>query len=139
MCTDQPVCSLEKKHSPQVQPRCKPAPPPHPPRPELSLRVGCPPVSKRCLGHPPAPGPQGDGSTPSASDGGWGMERTRGLESYKKARWTGKTIGWVTHTEGFRGASVVKNLPVNSGDMGFILVWEDPTCCGATKPGSRNS
>ena len=43
-----------------------------------------------------------------------------------------------TYTEGFRGDSVVKNLPVNLGDMGSILVWEDPTCRGATKPARHN-
>ena len=29
---------------------------------------------------------------------------------------------------------MVKNPPTNAGDMGLILVWEDPTGCGATKP-----
>ena len=29
---------------------------------------------------------------------------------------------------------MVKNLPANAGDTGSILVQEDPTCCGATKP-----
>ena len=33
---------------------------------------------------------------------------------------------------GFPGGSVVKNLPANAGDMGYIL--EDPTCHGATQP-----
>ena len=51
---------------------------------------------------------------------------------------------------GFPSSSVVNSLPANTGDMGSILVWEDPTCQGATKsmwhnywacalePGSRN-
>ena len=34
----------------------------------------------------------------------------------------------------FPGGPVVKNPPTNAGDMGLILVWEDPTGCGATKP-----
>ena len=34
----------------------------------------------------------------------------------------------------FPGGPVVKNPPANAGDMGLILVWEDPTGCGATKP-----
>ena len=34
---------------------------------------------------------------------------------------------------GFPGGSVV-NLPANTGDMGSTLIWEDPTCCRATKP-----
>ena len=28
---------------------------------------------------------------------------------------------------------VDKNLPANTGDMGLILVQEDPTYCGGTK------
>ena len=35
---------------------------------------------------------------------------------------------------GFPGGSVVKNPPAKAGDM----VWEDPTCCGATKPVHHN-
>ena len=35
---------------------------------------------------------------------------------------------------GFPGGSVVKNPPANAGDM----VWEDPTCCGATKSVHHN-
>jgi len=42
-----------------------------------------------------------------------------------------------SHKPGFPGGSVVKNLPVNAGDMGSI--WEDPTCRGATKPLCHNS
>ena len=34
----------------------------------------------------------------------------------------------------FPGGSVVKNPPVNQGTR----VWEDPTCCGATKPAYHN-
>ena len=34
---------------------------------------------------------------------------------------------------GFPGGWVV-NLPANTGDMGSTLIWEDPTCCRATKP-----
>ena len=36
-------------------------------------------------------------------------------------------------SEGFPGGAVVENPPANAGDMGSILVREDPTCCGATK------
>ena len=32
--------------------------------------------------------------------------------------------------QGFPGDSVVKNPPVSTGDMGLILVLEDPTCHG---------
>ena len=39
---------------------------------------------------------------------------------------------------GFPGGAVVENLPANAGDMGRALVWEDPTCCGATRPVSHN-
>ena len=39
---------------------------------------------------------------------------------------------------GFPGGSVVKNLPPNAEDIGSILVQEDPTCLGATKPGRHN-
>ena len=39
---------------------------------------------------------------------------------------------------GFPGGAVVKNLPADAGDTGSILVWEDPTCCGATKPVYHN-
>ena len=34
----------------------------------------------------------------------------------------------------FPGGTVDKNLLTNAGDKGSILVWEDPTCQGATKP-----
>ena len=33
---------------------------------------------------------------------------------------------------------MIKNLPVNAGDIGSIMVWEDPTCHGAIKPMSQN-
>ena len=36
--------------------------------------------------------------------------------------------------KGFLAISVVKNLPANAGDAGLILVRENPTCHGATKP-----
>ncbi|KAJ8798261.1 hypothetical protein J1605_001386 [Eschrichtius robustus] len=35
---------------------------------------------------------------------------------------------------GFPGGVVDKKPPANAGDTGSILVREDPTCCGATKP-----
>ena len=35
---------------------------------------------------------------------------------------------------GFPGGSVERNLPANAGDTSLILIWEDPTCRGATKP-----
>ena len=35
----------------------------------------------------------------------------------------------------FPGSPVDKNSPANAGDTGSILVWEDSTCCKATKPG----
>ena len=39
---------------------------------------------------------------------------------------------------GFRGGSVIKNPPVKAGNMGLILIWEDPTCHRATKPVHHN-
>ena len=46
--------------------------------------------------------------------------------------------------QGFPGDSVVKNSPANVGEASLIaqwgktrvqsLLWEDPTCCGATEP-----
>ena len=39
---------------------------------------------------------------------------------------------------GFPGGSVVKNPSANAGGMGGILMWEDPTCPGATKPMRHN-
>lgn len=39
----------------------------------------------------------------------------------------------------FPGGTVDKNLLTNAGDKGSILVWEDPTCQGTTKPASLNS
>ena len=39
---------------------------------------------------------------------------------------------------GFPGGSVVKNLPVNAGHVGTILIWEEATCFGATKPFCHN-
>ena len=38
----------------------------------------------------------------------------------------------------FAGGPVVKNPPINAGDTGSVLVWEDPTCCGAVKPMHHN-
>ena len=35
---------------------------------------------------------------------------------------------------GFPGSSVVKNLPADVGDKVQSLIWEYPTCLGATKP-----
>ena len=32
------------------------------------------------------------------------------------------------------GGPVVKNLPANKGDLVLILIWEDSTCRGDTKP-----
>ena len=45
---------------------------------------------------------------------------------------------------GFPGGAVVKNPPANAGGtgsspgLGRSHVWEDPTCCGATKPMQHN-
>ena len=38
----------------------------------------------------------------------------------------------------FPGGTVVKNPPANAGDRVPSLVWEDPTCRGATKPVRHN-
>ena len=40
--------------------------------------------------------------------------------------------------KGFPGGSAVKNLPANAGYMDSILIWEDPTCLGTTKPMHHN-
>ena len=43
---------------------------------------------------------------------------------------------------GFPGCSVVKNPSANAGDIECrriqSLIWEDPTCCRATKPMHHN-
>ena len=39
---------------------------------------------------------------------------------------------------GLPGGTVVENLPAKAGDTVQALVWEDPTCCGATRPVSHN-
>ena len=39
---------------------------------------------------------------------------------------------------GFPGGAVVENLPANAGALVRALVWEDPTCRGATRPVSHN-
>ena len=43
---------------------------------------------------------------------------------------------------GFPGGSVVKNPSANAGDIECrriqSLIWEDPTCCRATKPMHHN-
>ena len=39
---------------------------------------------------------------------------------------------------GFPGGTVVKNPPANAGTWVPALVWEDPTCHGATKPVRHN-
>ena len=38
----------------------------------------------------------------------------------------------------FPDGAVAKNLPSNVETMVQSLVWEDPTCCRATKPMSHN-
>ena len=38
----------------------------------------------------------------------------------------------------FPGGTVVKNPPTSAGDAGLILVQEDPTCHGTTKPVRHN-
>ena len=38
----------------------------------------------------------------------------------------------------FPGGAVVKNPPANAGDTVRALVWEYPTCRGATKPMRHN-
>ena len=43
-----------------------------------------------------------------------------------------------TKIQGFPGGSVVKNPPANAGTRVWSLVWEDPTCRGATKPVCHN-
>ena len=39
---------------------------------------------------------------------------------------------------GFPGGAVVENPPANAGNAVRALVWEDPTCRGATGPVSHN-
>ena len=39
---------------------------------------------------------------------------------------------------GFPGGTVVESLPANAGVQVQALVWEDPTCRGATRPVSHN-
>ena len=34
----------------------------------------------------------------------------------------------------FPGGPGVKNLPANAEETGSVLVWEDPTCRGTSKP-----
>ena len=43
-----------------------------------------------------------------------------------------------SYDRGFLGGSVVRNLPANAGDTVRVLVWEDPTCGGATEPVHHN-
>ena len=38
----------------------------------------------------------------------------------------------------FPGGPVAENLPANAGEAGSTPIWEDPTCCGATKPMNHN-
>ena len=38
----------------------------------------------------------------------------------------------------FPGGAMVKNPPANEGTWVRSLVWEDPTCCGGTKPVRHN-
>lgn len=40
--------------------------------------------------------------------------------------------------KGFLDGSVVESSPTNAGDTGSILVREDPSCCGPTKPLHRS-
>ena len=44
-----------------------------------------------------------------------------------------ETVRQISAFGGFPGGSVVKNVPVNVGDMGSIPDLDDLTCHGATK------
>ena len=45
-------------------------------------------------------------------------------------------VGWVAGV--FPGGSVVKNQPANAGETVRSLIWEDPTCLGASRPMGLN-
>ena len=44
----------------------------------------------------------------------------------------------IKHFWDFPGGAVVKNPPANAGTWVRALVWEDPTCSGATKSVRHN-
>ena len=68
---------------------------------------------------------------------------TQNLGDAAKAVLRGKFIAIQSYIKkqekrGFPGGAVVENLPANAGDTGSSLLWEDPTCRGATGPVSHN-
>ena len=65
-----------------------------------------------------------------------GVFQTRILESVAMSFSRDITYMWNLKKliQGFPGGSVVKNLPVNAGDIGSISGPGRSTCCGATKP-----
>ena len=83
--------------------------------------------------------------TPS-KDGGWlPGEPTRQLEGWnfpshsRTSRERRGAGGWIDcQWLGFPGGAVVKNPPPMQGTWVRALVWEDPTCHGATKPVRHN-
>ena len=57
-------------------------------------------------------------------------------QSQARVEWGNQVKVWRFKVEvgNFPGGTVDKNLPANTEDMCSVLVWEDSTCCRATKP-----
>ena len=71
-------------------------------------------------------------------------QRKRGkLPTGFKKRFRNQVFLWIMHyiqrdCRASLVAQLVKNPPANAGDVGSIQFWENPTCCGATKPMHHN-
>ena len=63
----------------------------------------------------------------------WKKDQKDGQKTFLVVQWLR------IHMSDFPGGSVDENLHANAGDYGFdLLVWEDPTCRGSTKPVGHN-
>ena len=66
------------------------------------------------------------------------MEYTGFILHFETSKKLGQNTLLKNGFQDFPGGAVVKNPPANAADTGSSLVWEDPTCHGATKPVRHN-
>ena len=66
--------------------------------------------------------------------GAWQAIGHRDAQSWTQLKRFSTCSGQKYEWRYFPGGTVNVNLPTDAGDTGLILVWEDSTCLGATKP-----